>query len=491
MDSQPITEFENPLPPDAISLELNGEQMRSLTERAMEFVIEHINSLPEQPVKDLDGAQQLAESYKESMPSDGSEFESFLPQIESAVKKTFNTPSPGYLAFIPGGGIFPAAVADYLALAVNRYVGMWNAAPLLVQMELTAIDWIRESIRLPDHFGGILTSGGSISNLIAVITARRNCLPENFLKGIIYTSKEAHHCVAKSALLAGFPESNIRYIETDDRLRIKVDSLTSLIETDRNNGLTPFLVVANAGTTNTGAIDPLPEIATICRDQNIWFHVDAAYGGFFRMVDEGEKLIPGLELADSIVLDPHKGLFVPYGTGCLLVRDREQLRKAHHLGADYLQDLDSPDGTVNFADVSPELSREFRGLRIWLPFKLYGVDAFRDNLREKLELTRWAYDELKASPGFEIFDPPQLSVVAFRYIPNSGDVNEFNDRLCRRILEKNRVFLTSTLIDGNFYIRIAVLSFRTHGEQMRQAVEDIRNSAMELEQESVVVGSID
>jgi aromatic-L-amino-acid decarboxylase len=210
-------------------------------------------------------------------------------------------------------------------------------------------------------------------------------------------------------------------------------------------------------------------------------HVDAAYGGFFRMIDGGKELLPGLERADSIVLDPHKGLFLPYGTGCLLVRDPEALRRAHQLHADYLQDLQLPDGEVNFSDISPELSREFRGLRVWLPLKLYGAQAIRDNLREKLELAHWAALELQSTPGFELVDAPQLSVVPFRYLPRSGDHNDFNRRLLEGINARQRVFLTSTRVHGNYVLRIAALSFRTHAATMIAALEDIVATARELE----------
>jgi len=243
-------------------------------------------------------------------------------------------------------------------------------------------------------------------------------------------------------------------------------------------------VVANAGTTNTGAIDPLPEIADVCQRHGLWLHVDAAYGGFFRLVPGGEKLLPGFERADSLTLDPHKGLFLPYGTGLLLVRDAEALRRAHQLRAGYLQDLQHPPGAVSFADISPELSREFRGLRLWLPLKLFGVAAFRDNLREKLELARWAWEELRAEPGFECLDEPQLSVVAFRYRPRHGDPDEFNQRLLQRVNGRRHVYLSSTRLRGMYVLRICVLSFRTHTREIRTAVEDVVDSARELEAEA-------
>jgi len=471
-------------PRDAVSLELSGEAMRRATDLCSRAAIEHVESLEDRPSWDLDGALDVAREFLEVPPDRPARLEDLLPLLERAASKSFTTAGPGYLAFIPGGGLYPSALGDYLSLAYNRYVGVWNPAPAFVQLELQVIDWIRALVGYPAEAQGLLTSGGSLSNLIALVTARRNRLPEDFLKGIIYTSVDAHHCVTKSALLAGFPESNLRILPVDARRRLRLEALQAAVRADRSAGLQPFLVVASAGTTNTGAIDPTPAIADLCAEENLWLHVDAAYGGFFRLAPEGERLLPGLERADSLVLDPHKGLFLPYGTGCLLVRDPQALRRAHQAGADYLQDLQLPPGAVNFSDISPELSRDFRGLRLWLPFKLFGVDAFRDNLREKLELARWAHAELCAAPGFECLDEPQLSVVPFRYRPQRGDVNRFNEMLLQRVNARRRVFITSTRLDGMYVLRLAILSFRTHAKHVEAALEDILDAAKQLESEA-------
>jgi len=469
------------LPEPAPDLELSAAEMRQLTVRTMEQAIRYVEELPQMPSSDLQAAREVAATFREPLPETAQQIDSLLPRLDAAARKGFNTAGPGYLAFIPAGGVYPSAVGDYLALAYNRYVGVWNPSPPFVQLELTVLDWIRDLIGFPRGGAGLLTSGGSLSNLIGIVTARRNRLPENFLDGMLYTSAETHHCVAKSALLAGFPEANVRYVAVDERLRMRPDALRSAIQEDRAAGRTPFLVVSNAGTTNTGAIDPTPAIADVCEEFELWLHIDAAYGGFFRAIEGGHELLPGLERADSIVLDPHKGLFVPYGTGCLLVRDGEALRRAHQLHADYMQDLQLPEGEVNFSDISPELSRDFRGLRVWLPMQLYGARALRENLREKLQLARWAARELQAAPGFELIDEPQLSVVPFRYRPRHGDIDAFNRRLLEAVNARQRVFITSTLVHGAYVLRLAVLSFRTHASTMIAALEDIIDCAHQLE----------
>jgi aromatic-L-amino-acid decarboxylase len=470
-----------PLPQRAASLDLPGDRLRHVTDECVRFALHQVETIDAQPSWDHDGVEEVAASFREPPPESGEPIEALLPRLERAVAKSLNSAGPGYLAYIPGGGVYPAALGDYLALTTNRYVGLSAPAPALAQIEHTALDWLRRMVGFPEGAQGILTSGGSLSNFTAIVTARRTRLPENFLDGVIYLSEQSHHSVAKAALLAGFPEGNLRTLPVDERCRVRPEGLERAIRDDRARGLTPFLVVANAGTTNTGAVDPIPAIADLCAREGLWLHIDGAYGGFFRLAPGGERLLPGIERADSLTLDPHKGLFLPYGTGCLLVRDVETLRRAHGSRAGYLQDLHGAGSLVSFADISPELSREFRGLRLWLPLKLFGVAAFRDNLREKLELARWAWEELRSEPGIECLDEPQLSVVPFRYVPKSGDADAFNARLMQAVHARRRVFLSSTTLRGRYVLRLCILSFRTHGDRVAMAVEDLVECARELE----------
>jgi len=286
--------------------------------------------------------------------------------------------------------------------------------------------------------------------------------------------------VIKAAILAGLPEQNVRLIEPDETYRLRPEAVETAIRADLAEGFKPFLVVGNAGTTNSGAIDPLPALADLCRQYRLWFHVDGAYGAFFRLCDEGKRRLAGIEASDSLVLDPHKGLFVPYGVGCLLVRDGELLRKAHMVSADYLQDHSTPEGEINAAEHSPELSRPFRGLNVWLPLRLYGVKAFADNLAEKLRLTENLYQKFLAEPHFECLSVPELSVITFRYRPARGDIDVFNKRLLARIVDSGRLFLSSTILRGQFVIRVCILSFRTHQQEVDEAFEIVREFANDL-----------
>jgi aromatic-L-amino-acid decarboxylase len=315
-----------------------------------------------------------------------------------------------------------------------------------------------------------------------VVTARREQLPENFLTGVLYASDQVHHSVKKAAILAGFPERNVREIPSDDRFRARIDMLERQIAADRQAGLAPFLVVGNAGSTNTGAVDDLQALADLARQERCWFHVDAAYGGFFLLTEQGKALMKGIERADSITLDPHKGLFLPYGTGSLLVRDGGALKRAHGVNAQYLPATDEDPELMDFSQMSPELSRGFRGLRVWLPLKMHGIAPFRHNLDEKLALTRWATEELRKIDAMEIVAEPQLSIVAFRVVRPGLDgeaLNQLNHALLQRINAKQRVYLSGTLLGDRFVLRLCVLSFRTHLERIQMAIEDIREAVEE------------
>jgi aromatic-L-amino-acid decarboxylase len=460
--------------------------MRSLLDEVSARVIAHVDSLGGQPAAEMEGGAELARALSEPEPPEmgvpASELLDLL--FDQAIPRSFNAASPGYLAYIPGGGIVSSAVADLIAGCANRFTGVWQAAPALVQLETNVLRWLCRIVGLPAGSGGILTTGGSLASFSAIVAARRERLPEDFLKGVLYASDQTHHAVSKAAVLAGFPARNVRSIPTDENFRLRLDLLAKQIAADRESGFTPFLVCGNAGTTNTGAIDDLAALANLAAQENLWFHVDAAYGGFFMLTERGRRAMNGIERSDSVVLDPHKGLFLPYGTGALLVRDAGTLRRAHSAGAAYLPHLQDDPDFVDFCEVSPELSRAYRGLRVWLPIKLHGLGVFRKNLEEKLDLADYAARELRKMPGIEIVAEPQLSVVAFRLLqPDLGDMelNILNRTLIERINAKKRVHISGTLLRGEFVLRICVLSFRTHLDRIEQGLEDIREAVAQME----------
>lgn len=468
-----------------LQLELNPHQMRQLIDSATRRIVQHISSLPEQPAAYSGGGQELVEAVREeNLPDRGSDLEELLELIfDRLAPQSFNTASPGYLAYIPGGGLFHSAVADLIANALNRYVGVWIAAPGLVQLEANVIHWFCRMIQYPQGAGGLLTSGGSLANLIGIVTARHIRCGEDFRNATLYVSDQAHHSVSKAARIAGIASANMRKIPTDSHFRIRLNEAQSAIQKDRKKGLQPFLIVGSAGTTNTGAIDDIPGLADLAARENIWFHLDAAYGGFFMLTEAGREKLAGIERADSIVLDPHKGLFLPYGTGSLLVRNRNHLQETYSEGASYMPSLGHGQEFVDFCEISPELSRDFRGLRVWLPLKLHGAQAFRNNLDEKLELTEWIYNRIKEIKDVEIVADPELSLFAFRLAPpglEEAELNDLNRRLLQEVNRPRNVYLTATELGGRFILRVCILSFRTHLDRVKLALEDIRRGVQKL-----------
>ena len=465
-------------------LEISDGELRRMIEAATQRILGYIESLPRQPSADPEGGAALARSLRERMPETGRPYEELLALLfDRVIPKGFNTAGPGYLAYIPGGGLPHSAVADLIAEATNRYVGVFAAAPGLAQLETNVVSWLCQIAGYPEAARGILTTGGSLANFSAIVTARREKLPEDFLAGTIYASDQVHHSIQKAAMLAGFPESGVKEIATDERFRIRLDELHNAIAADRSRGAKPFLVIGNAGSVNTGAVDDLSGLADLARDEGLWFHVDGAYGGFFLLTERGRKTMAGAERSDSITLDPHKSLFLPYGTGSLLVRDGEALKRAHALSAVYLPSMQEDPDLVDFNQISPELSRSWRGLRLWLPIKMHGIRAFRDNLDEKLDLAQWAADELRRTSGIEILAEPQLSITAFRWRrpgASEEELTRINRELMDRINRRKRIYLTGTMLGERFAIRICVLSFRTHMERMREGMEDIRAAVDEI-----------
>jgi len=465
----------------ATNLELTPEAMLQMGESAVKAVVDHIRNLPSAPRSNLENSAEIVRSLREPSPEKGTDFESLLYFfMNKVIPVSINTPHPAYLGYIPGGGLYPSAIADFLGAVTNRFTGAWFAAPAAARLEANVLEWFAQWMGYPESARGILTSGGSLANFSGVVAARKHLLGDDISRGILYASNQTHHSVMKVAFLAGIPERNIRLLDVDKNFRAIPDEFEKAIKKDEKNGMKPFFLVGNAGTTNTGAVDPLSELADIATKYGLWYHIDAAYGGFFNICEEGKKILRGLERSDSIVLDPHKGLFVPYGSGSLLVKDGELLRRAHILTAEYLLDHTTPEGEFSASEYSPELSRSYRGLRVWLPLKLFGVKAFRENLAEKLHLTKWMYQRFLEEPGFDCVAVPDLSVIAFRYHPQKGNVDTFNRQLLEKIVKSQKLFLSSTLLDGEFVIRVCILSFRTHQPEVEEAFEIIKNAAKKL-----------
>lgn len=464
-------------------LEWSGEQLRQAAELVTERLARFLDSLPEQRVNDVEGAESLAREVLTPWPEAPRDFVDCIEFLFDRVfPRALNTTSPGYLAYVPGGGLPSAALADWIALTTNRYSGLWRAAPLAAAIETTVIRWFCDLVGFGNTAGGYLATGGSMANWSALVVAREQFLTGEIRRGVLYTSDQTHHSVVKAAVLLGIPRSQVRGIRTDTRGRMNVDVLRETLKADRQAGLQPFAIVGNAGTTNTGAIDPLPELADLAAAEGVWFHVDAAYGGFFLLTDRGRTALRGIERADSVTLDPHKGLFLPYGTGCLVVRDRSTLQRTFGLRGEYLTMTATLDEFPDFCDLSPELSREFRGLRVWLPVQCHGIAAFRQALDEKLDLAAELAARLRTYPELTVCDSSGLSIVPFHSSHAELAVaNERTAALLQRVNAPGRVLLSSTTIQGRLILRACILSFRTHRDRVRECGDLIEQSLIREE----------
>ena len=442
--------------------------------------IKHIYDLPAYVVSEDKGIGLYDAPISEE-PTD-------LPNLLDLLKFNVDRPglnpaSGGHLGYIPGGGLYPSALADFLAAVTNRYAGTFFGSPGAVRMENMLIQWIASVVGYPPTAVGNLSSGGSIANLIGIVTAREahRLKARDVHRAVIYLTSHIHHSVDKAIRIAGLSECVIRRVAMDERFRMSTAALERAVGEDKKSGLIPWLVIASAGTTDVGAVDPMTAIADIARKHELWFHVDAAYGGFFVLCEEGRKILRGMDASDSLVIDPHKGLFLPYGTGAVLVKNQKPMFDAHYYLANYMQDTLTSRDELSPADLSPELTKHFRGLRLWLPLKLFGVAPFRAGAEEKILLARYFHQELQHIPGFEVGPVPELSIVTYRYLPKHGDPNEFNKKLVEEIHRDGRVFLSSTMIDGRFTLRLAVLASRTHLATIDLALKILAEKAKQLE----------
>jgi len=459
--------------------------MHAMAASVVSRCIDHIARAGEQASCGDIRAEALCRSLVERVPEHGVALEPLLESLfRDWIPRSFTTIGPGYFAFIPGGGVYPAALADFITNTTNRFTGIWQAAPALVQLEANALDWLRDWMDFPPEARGLFTTGGSMANFNAIVCARERHLGAEIRRGVLYTSDQVHHSVLKSAKLAGVMPDRVRAIASDRAYRLRTDHLRDTIAADRRAGLVPFVVVSTAGTTNTGAVDPLAAIGELCGREGMWHHVDGAYGAFFHLCDElRDGILRGLSSADSVTLDPHKGMFLPYGTGALLVRDGAALRAAHEATADYLPPMPHPADFYDPSQHGPELSRGFPGLRVWLTVKLFGAAAFRAAVAEKRALALEAARRVAALPGIVIDAPPDLSLFAF-HLSWPGATLAEEDAATRAVMERTtrrgRVMVTGSQAQGRFLGRVCVLSFRTHQPQVDALVEDMAAAIEEI-----------
>ena len=470
-------------------LDLDLETMRRLGHRVADIVAEHLGSVREERVIDSMSRVELGKELQRSPPRDGVDFEELIATLQRSVFPYHaREPHPGFLAYVPSCPTFPAVLGDWIATGYNFFAGVWPVAAGPNEIEIVVLDWFHEWMGMPPGSGGLLTTGGSAANLTAVVAARHQATEAgaDISKLMVYTSAQAHSSVTRAAWFAGIPRANVITVAIDDDYRMLSSDLERAVAQDRSDGLSPFMVVASAGTTNTGTVDPLHEIADFCLAEKLWLHVDAAYAGFAALTEEGKRLLSGLERADSLTLDPHKWLFVPFECGSLLVREPERLRDAFQVLPDYLRDVAAGEDGVNFADYGEQLTRQSRALKVWLGVRYFGVRAIRAEIDRAIDMALHAERVIRTKPLLEVLAPAQLGVVCFRAHPAGLDdaaaLDALNERINSAVGAGGRFLISSTRLRGSFSLRICVLSFRTTTQDVTALIDEVVQHAESLTQ---------
>jgi aromatic-L-amino-acid/L-tryptophan decarboxylase len=454
-------------------LALDAETMRELGYRTVDMLVAQLEAVADGPALRRASPQEMAMRVPDG-PQGPREFDALLAELEEHVLPHMSRcDHPRYFAFIPACGTFPAALGDFIASALNIYAGSWMESAGPSRLELLVLEQFKRWIGYPAGASGVLVSGGSAANMTALACAREAAGGDRE-EGVGYVSDQAHSSIARAARALGLGSDRLRVLPTDSGHRMRLDALAGALATDRRRGRRPMFVVASAGSTNTGAIDPLAEIAAICAHDGAWLHVDAAYGGFAALTERGRSWLSGIELADSVTLDPHKWLYQPYECGCLLVREGERLRGAFEVTPDYLKDAAARAGEVNFSDLGFQLTRSSRALKLWLSLGYFGIDAFRDAIDRALDLARAAERMVRDEPELELMSPAQLGIVCFRRrfadAPQEWQRARLNAALVGQFEQAGLGLVSSTSLEGRYAVRLCVLNHTTGEDDIARTI---------------------
>ena len=457
------------------SLDPPAEQMKKIGYDLIDRMVEHVESLSYQRVAKRASNAEYAAKISEPIPESKTDLQNCLDfYFDNVVPDMTRVNHPRFHAFIPCPSSFAGTLGMMLAAGTNPFVGSWLGGASVAALELQVLDWIKHALQLSNHCEGILTSGGSMANLVGLSSAREKFGRSVLERGVVYVSDEGHASVDKAAQVLGFRKENIRVVATDDSYRMDLQKLASQIAQDVQSNLIPFFVSANAGTTNTGAIDDLEAIANLCNENELWFHVDAAYGGFAAMVPSVRSQMQGLDQADSITLDPHKWLYCPMGVGCAFVREREFLEGAFSTHGNYLKDLNHDE--VNFLDRSPELSRPARVLPVWMVMRSTGRQKLIEQIQKDIDLANLAANLLSETEKFEV-NSNFLSIVTFRHRLNENETETQralrDDALMEATLADGELMISSTTLKGINTLRFVVMNHRTTEQDVRRSVKRI------------------
>jgi aromatic-L-amino-acid/L-tryptophan decarboxylase len=454
-------------------LGLEPEAMRAMGHRAVDVLVEMLGDA-DRPALRRASAGEMAARLPPGAPESGTPFDEVVARLQRDVLPyTGRSDHPGYMAFIPTCGTFPSALADFIASALNVYAGSWMEGAGPSRVELVVLDWFKQWIGYPHEAAGLLVSGGSAANLTALACAREALVGPRDDRAVIYIGDQAHSSIGRAARVLGFRPDQLRVLPSDGDHRLRAETVAAAIGEDVAAGRRPLLLAAAAGATNTGAVDPLADLARVCREHGVWLHVDAAYGGFAALTERGRRTLTGLELSDSVTLDPHKWLYQPVGCGCLLVRRGHALEQAFAITAPYLADAARHDGEVNFGDLGLEQSRPFRALRVWLSISFFGVAAFRDAIDRALDLAELARHRVAEDPALESIARGELGITCFRRRTGGGEdeAARVNAALIAAWEATGDGLLSSTRLGERYAVRLCALNHATSAADVERVLE--------------------
>lgn len=466
---------------------LSEDEMRTYGYKVIDAIVNHFSTQEEKSPINLATRKEMDDLFLEQAPESATPSQEVLDFVLNNVLNKANILShPKFYSFVPGPSNFISSMSDTLATGFNVFSGGWNASAAAAELEIVCVNWILNWFKFPlKRGGGIFTSGGSMANLTALVTARTQKCGEDFSKAVIYMSDQTHSSNIKAIRTIGFRKDQVRIIPTDQEFKISVNKLKNAIAKDRLEKLYPFCIIANAGTTNTGTIDNLSEIGKICATEDIWMHVDAAYGGATILSKQYAHLLKGIEKADSITVDPHKWFFQPYEMGCLIVRNAKWLRNTFTEKPEYLKDVEGNESEINFFDHGIQLTRRFRALKFYMSIKTYGLAHFRAAITYNIDLAIALEDKLRKSDQWEIVAPASIGIINFRYNPIAKNLDEkaldrANLKISKGVMAEQKAHIVTTTLTGQVVLRMCLINPRTTMTHLEETISSCEQIAKEL-----------
>jgi glutamate/tyrosine decarboxylase-like PLP-dependent enzyme len=475
------------------SLDVSDDTLNEISSSAMKLVFDYLTTISERPVRAENHAGKTTDSIDADLSTEGVPLDKLIDECRAIMDLSRHNGHPRFFGYVASPSTPIGAYGDLIASALNANITCWRSGPAGTELERMVVRWLGSLIHYDREANGLLTSGGSMANMIALLIAsRRKSGADASRRGLwnsgppmtVYASEEVHMSIPKAADILGFGRDQVRVIECDDRQRMRVDLLRQRIEADLREGLRPFCVVGSAGTVNTGVVDPLADIAGVAREFDLWFHVDGAYGAPGVLDERKRTLFKGIERADSVSLDPHKWLYVPVDAGCLLFRDAAAARAAFNTeDADYIKTHGySDEEAFAFWDYGVELSRRFRALKVWLTLQYYGSRRIAEAISDDILLAEYLGEVVTNADDFELLAPVELSICCFRYVPpgannSDAELDRLNASLMELVQKGGRAYVSNATVNGRFALRACITNFRTTKSDIDTTIQVIREAA--------------